>query len=403
MSTRGSASRDGYRAYGYLGDGADGDTIPLVPEFDRVSSSAPTLDAAQEERVERLMRVSPIISAHDHPTIRPADPADFVAYRRRGRDVTGYAGIASSGVDVFFDGMMNGTAFITSTSGWKWTDIVHDIGMRLCDLAHQDVIRPVFRVADIGELKATSRVGLVLALEAATPIENELDRLDVLFGLGVRSIGLTYSSANALGSGLAEESDAGLTHFGRAAVHRMNQLGLLIDLAHTGDRTSLDAIEASEHPVVISHAGARALWNSNRMKPDDVIKACCESGGVIGIEAAPHTTITRDRREHSLESVMEHFEYCANLVGIQHVAFGPDTHFGDHVAWHEAFAGALSVGEEPEDLVHPSVEFVDGIENPHEGLRNVARWLVGHGYDDAQIVSVLGGNLLRVIEQVWPS
>src|SRR5947209_7591255 len=100
------------------------------------------------------------------------------------------------------------------------------------------------------------------------------------------------------------------------------------------------------------------------MKPDPIFKACADKGGVIGIEAAPHTTLTEKHPRHSIESFMEHFEYIANLVGIDHVAFGPDTMFGDHVALHELFASQLSItasrGQQPTQLV----EYVDGIENP---------------------------------------
>jgi membrane dipeptidase len=126
-------------------------------------------------------------------------------------------------------------------------------------------------------------------------IENELDRIDILYGLGVRCLGIAYSEANALGSGLKEPHDGGLTSFGRRAVKRMNKLGIAIDISHSGDRTSMDTIEVSDKPIFITHAGARALWNSNRLKPDEVIKACAEKGGVIGIEAAPHTTITEKK------------------------------------------------------------------------------------------------------------
>src|SRR5262249_25637446 len=160
-------------------------------------------------------------------------------------------------------------------------------------------------------------------LEAATPIENELDRIDILYGFGVRQMGIAYSEANGLGSGLKEAHDGGLTVFGRRAVRRMNKLGIAIDVSHSGDRTCLDTFEHSEKPVVITHAGARGVWPTSRMKPDEVLKACAQSGGVLGLEAAPHTTLSPDHREHSLESVMDHFTYCVELMGIEHVAFGP--------------------------------------------------------------------------------
>ena len=115
--------------------------------------------------------------------------------------------------------------------------------MHLCDLAHQDFMVVCDGVRVIIAAHETQRLALVPTLESATPIKNELDRLDVLYGFGVRSMGVVYSEANALGSGLRETGDAGLTDFGRKAVRRMKELGILIDAAHCGDQTSLVIIE----------------------------------------------------------------------------------------------------------------------------------------------------------------
>ncbi|MGH2584625.1 MAG: dipeptidase, partial [Dehalococcoidia bacterium] len=198
-----------------------------------------------------------------------------------------------------------------------------------------------------------------------------------------------------------EARDGGLTDLGRQAVRRMNQLGIAIDISHSGDQTSLDTIEVSEKPIFITHAGARALWNTRRMKPDEVLTACATKGGVIGIEAAPHTTLTERHRRHSIESVMEHFEYVAGLTGIDHVAFGPDTMFGDHVALHNLFARQLSIAQAHGEHDFERVEFVDGIENPAEAFPNIVRWLVTHGYSDEDIAKAIGGNIMRVLDEVW--
>jgi membrane dipeptidase len=238
---------------------------------------------------------------------------------------------------------------------------------------------------------------MVPCIEGAAMIENELDRLDVLFGLGVRMCGIAYSESNQLGGGVKDPGDGGLTRFGLDAVRRMNRLGMAIDLSHTGDETARQVCEATERPVFLSHSGARALFSERKLKSDDLLKAVAETGGVIGIEASPHTTISPDHPRHSLESVMDHFEYCVDVMGIDHVGFGPDTFFGDHVALHRFYAGNLDTGEVGE---FEPVEYVEGLENPSE-FPNVIRWLVGRGYPDEQIAKVVGGNAIRALGEVW--
>lgn len=391
---------NGYRSYQYLVEGVDYQEFLFSRERDRVPSRAVKTTADEEQRVQRLLDSYVAVSLHDHPTRVPEDVSQIFEYRRQGRDVTAYEGLSVSGLDVVFDNLNDGTALIMSKMGWKWTDVLYDLGMRLSDFAHQDMVTVIYRYGDIARAKANEQVGIVLSLEAATPIENELDRLDILYGFGVRAMGLVYSESNALGSGLREAQDGGLTQFGRQAVRRMNQLGIVMDVSHTGDQTAVDAIELSEAPVFITHAGARALWNTPRMKPDYVIQACAEHGGVIGIEAAPHTTLTVAHPRHSIESYMEHFEYCANLVGLDHVGFGPDTMFGDHVGLHHAFARQLSIASAHSGVEFDEVEYVDGLENPADYI-NIIRWLVTHGYSDEDIGKAIGGNALRVLRAAW--
>src|SRR6266566_3366175 len=326
---------EGYKSFDYLEPGTDYREFKLAKELDRVPSRKVDVNDSQEERVWRLLDQNLAVSLHDHCFIVPEDFGDLAEYRRQGRDFTGYAGMAQSGLD------------------------------------------------------------------AATAIENEVDRLDILYGLGIRSSGIAYSEANTLGSGLREARDGGLTEFGRQAVRRMNKLGIAIDISHSGDQTSLDTIETSDKPIFATHAGARGLWNTKRMKPDEVLKALAAKGGVIGIEAAPHTTLTKKHPKHSIESFMEHFEYCADLMGIDHVAFGPDTLFGDHVGLHHYFAKQLSISAARGQVQFDEVEFVDGIENPAEAFPNIVRWMVKHDYSDGDIAKAIGGNVMRVLEEAW--
>jgi membrane dipeptidase len=392
---------DGYRSYSYLTPGQDYEVFELDKELGRLPEYDLSLSQDEADRTRRLLRDSLVISLHDHPQVFPRDMTQVRGYIRTGREHTGYEGLSRSGLTAVFDNMMDGTACVTSKFGWKWDDIIYDLGMRLSDIAHQDFVRIAHRVQDITDAHADGRVALVLSLEAATPIENEVDRLDILYGFGVRQMGIAYSESNTLGSGLKEPGDGGLTIFGRRAVERMNKLGIAVDVSHSSDQTCLDTYETSSKPVLITHAGARGLWDTPRMKPDEVLRGCAQTGGVIGIEAAPHTTLTEKHPQHSLESVMEHFEYCAELMGIEHVAFGPDTLYGDHVALHTAFADSLSLAQANAGPQFEHVPYVAGIENPTENFYNIIGWLVRHGYSDADIQAVIGGNILRVLNEVW--
>jgi membrane dipeptidase len=391
----------GYTAYSYLTAGEDFPAFELAPEFGRVPPYQAGLTGEQQQRAKRLLADSLVISLHDHPSRFPARMEETPDYYRTGRQHAGYAGLAASGMTVVFDNMMDGTACVTGNAPWRWEDVITDLGMRQADLAHQSHVITVRTMADIDQAHRSGRVGLVFGLEAATPIENEIDRLDVLYGLGLRQIGIAYSDANALGSGLAETSDGGLTAFGRRAVTRMNKLGLAIDVSHSSDRTALDTCEQSDRPVLITHAGARAVWDIPRMKPDAVLRAVAATGGVIGMSAAPHTTLSAAHPRHSIESVMDHFRYCADLVGLDHVAFGPDTLYGDHVALHRIFAPLLRIGSAMRGPAFDPVAYVDGLENPTENFANITGWLVSHGYRDDEIRAVLGGNIYRALQSTW--
>ena len=391
----------GYRSFQYLEPGVDYKPFKLAKEIGRVEPYVYPVSKDQELEVQRLLEENIIVSLHDHTSVFPEDISQIFEYVRQGREWTGYEGLSVSGIDVLFENFMDGTALITSSAGWKWTDVIHDIGIRYSDIAHQDMVFRAETIDDLYRAKREGRIAFVPTLEAATPIENELDRVDVLYGLGIRSMGITYSEANALGSGLREPNDGGLSQFGRQVVRRMNKLGMTIDTAHCGDKTAAGVIECSEKPTLISHAGARGLWNTNRMKPDWVLVACAEKGGVIGVEAAPHTTLTQYHPQHSIESYMEHFEYIANLVGIDHVAFGPDTLFGDHVGLHHAFASQLSISSAHAGVEFDEVEYVQGLENPGEVFPNVVRWLVKHGHSHQDIAKAVGLNVLRVLNETW--
>ena len=393
---------NGYKSFGYLEAGRDYREFEFADPLQRVKPYRISLTDKQEQKVNEIMRDSIVISVHEHPVLFPKDMNEVFDYNREGRQFTPYEALSKSPLDGVFDNLMDGTCAITSKHGWKWNDVIYDLGMRLSDIAHQDYIVKCENVEDILSAYENGKLALIPTIEGAAMIENELDRIEILYGFGVRLMGITYSESNGLGSGLKEKDDGGLTVFGEQAVERMNKIGMAIDISHVGDKTSLDVIKKSTKPVFISHAGARSLWNSNRLKPDDVIKACADKGGLVGIEAAPHTTLTEKNKDHSIDSFMEHFEYIKDLVGIEHVTFGPDTLYGDHVGLHHAYAEHLSIkGSRSGGSSFEEVKYVKGLENPTEASINIIRWLVKHDYSKENIQKVIGGNTIKVLKEIW--
>ncbi|MET8388042.1 membrane dipeptidase, partial [Streptosporangium canum] len=186
----------GYRSFDYLEPHADFKVFDLAPEIDRVPAYDLGLSAEQSARVSRLLAEHMAISLHEHPKVLTADVTLLRDYNRTGRNTLGYEGLARSGMTALFDNFMNGTNCVTSEHGWKWDDVIYDLGLRFADIAKQDFVVLARTVEEIEKAKAGGQLALVAGLEAATMIENELDRLDILYGFGVRQIGIAYSQAN---------------------------------------------------------------------------------------------------------------------------------------------------------------------------------------------------------------
>jgi membrane dipeptidase len=379
----------GYESYDYLGDDADS-RVALPDSTQPAEPYEVELTDEQAARADALAAESLVVSLHDHPAYLPADVTERPDYLADGRVVTPYDAIAESPLDA---------VFVSPMGARTWDDAVKHLGMRRCDVAKSPLTTVAETVGDLRAAHETDRVAFVFGFETSTPVGDDLDRYDQLYGLGVRTFGITYSEANALGTGLAEPYQGGLTNFGHDAVERMNALGILVDCSHASDATTRDVCEASDDPVVLSHNGARELHPIGRLDPDDVLEAVADTGGVIGVQAAPHTTASPDHPRHSVESVVDHFDYLVELVGIDHVTFGPDAFYGDHVSLHlDLFEKDLS---QFPDWTETDIDGARGIDNPTEGWHNLVRELVKRGYDDDEVRKALGGNTLRVLEEVW--
>jgi len=288
-----------------------------------------------------------------------------------------------------------------------------------------DQVMPVQTMSDIETAKATGKVGLIYGFQNATAIEGDLRLLKAFHRLGVRIIQLTYMTANNIGVGCLEPRDAGLTLFGRAVVREMNRLGILVDLSHVGERSSLDAVEVSDKPVAITHACARGLVDHPRNKSDEVIRAVAARGGVMGITSLPDFVCQFDRGETpTLAHYLGQIDYVVNLVGVDHVGIGMDYVEGQSsdFVYGQNWGGAVTQAEavdllEIVDRLGAGQETsgaADGapaspravwprpyaISDSSEMVR-VTEGLLAHGYGEAEVRKILGGNWMRVFRQVW--
>jgi membrane dipeptidase len=232
-------------------------------------------------------------------------------------------------------------------------------------------------------------------------VPDELRYLRVFFQLGIRMMHLTYQRRNTIGDGSAEPANAGLSDFGRAVIAEMNRLGIIVDVAHSGWRTSLEAAQASKKPMVASHTTCAAVHKHIRSKPDEVGRAIAKSGGLIGICCIPQFLGGKG----DISAFLDHIEYAARHFGIDHVAIGTDISYTSQ----NAQAEDKKVPARPKsrtrwEALWPAETFVST-----PAARDSLAWtnwplftvgLVQRGFSDDDIQKILGGNMLRVARDV---
>jgi membrane dipeptidase len=256
-------------------------------------------------------------------------------------------------------------------------------------------------VADIREAKESGREAIVFGPQNSEFIGTDLDNLYVAYALGMRIMQLTYQRQNWVGSGCGEVEDSGISMFGRALIAEMDQIGVVVDLSHCGTKTSLQGMELSKNPAIFTHAHPAALNPHIRHKSDDVLKALADQGGVIGITAlsAFNADPEEPRVRQGLPAFAKNISYVAELVGVDHVGIGLDF---DETNTPEKYAA--------DKARHPELDLAFGwddkrifdlVDSSQE--MNVTRALVDAGFSDEEIMKILGGNFLRVLEQVWGS
>lgn len=254
---------------------------------------------------------------------------------------------------------------------------------------------------DIYIAKRENKIGVIIGFQSPSPINNNIEYLFLLYKLGVRSIQITYNERSLLGDGCLEEANAGLSRFGKKIIQEMNKSGILVDLGHCGERTTIEAIEYSKTPVIISHANPKAICPSPRNKADDILKCLAEHNGVIGVAFwAPIAYINPNTRP-VVDDIFAHIDHLVNRIGIDHVGIGSDLGEGESSeGWDETFLVGGGIYPEVTGMLGSwfclDNQYIDGLESVAY-FSKVGEVLYSHGYQEIDVNKILGGNFLRVL------
>ncbi len=267
---------------------------------------------------------------------------------------------------------------------------------------HPDVFARIRSAGDLDAARESERLGLILGFQDTTMFGSDIERVNLFYDLGVRITQLTYNQANRVGFGCLHPDDRGLTSFGRDVVARMNEIGMLVDLSHCGDRTTSDAIALSTQPVSITHSGCRTVFDHPRSKDDETLRAMAEGGGVVGIYMMPFLNAEGPAQT---EHFFQHVEHAVDVCGEDHVGVGSDNSITPTVADQAYLTALYAFADERARLGigaprEHEVLFVEGLNSPDRMLR-IAEGLLERGHSETRVEKIIGGNFRRLFGEVW--
>lgn len=323
--------------------------------------------------VERLLADSVVWDNHGCMPLRPEDERflpQLERYRKSGFDMIT--------LNVGFDTIDWQNSFSMLSLFRRW------LGQ------NSDKYIQVNSVTDIRLAKKTGRLGVCFDLEGGMALNGDINMVQLFYDLGVRWMLMAYNNNNILGGGCQDE-DTGLTEFGRQVIDEMNRVGMVVCCSHTGYRSAMEAMEHSKSPVIFSHSNPKSLWRHPRNIGDDMIRACAEADGVIGINGLGTFLGNNDI---SIENYVRHVDYIVQLVGPRHVGIALDYVFDQEEL-------AEYIKEHP-DVFPPEKGYSAGLEMvPPEQLTGIITALRKRGYSDADLRLIAGENHLRIAQKVW--
>jgi membrane dipeptidase len=254
----------------------------------------------------------------------------------------------------------------------------------------------VDKAADLDRAKRDGKIAVVLGLQNSEHFRTVAD-VKLFHQIGQRCSQLTYNTQNLLGSGSTERVDGGVTDFGAEIVKAMNDIGMLVDVSHCGDRTTLDAIALSQKPIAITHSNCRALVTHPRLKTDEAIKAMAAKGGVMGITGV--RMFVSAKEPTAVPQIADHIDHVVKLVGIEHVGIGSDADLNGYEDMPPDLYREMKAAYKASYAFREKID-TDGYDHPRK-IYDLTEELIRRNYSDANIAAVLGGNFRRLLGDVW--
>ena len=253
--------------------------------------------------------------------------------------------------------------------------------------------------SDVLKARKEGRTAIFFGFQNCSPIEDNIGLVEVCHQLGVRFMQLTYNNQSLLGTGCYEENDPGITRMGKQVIKEMNRVGLVVDMSHSAERSTLEAIEISERPIAITHANPTFWHPALRNKSDEVLKALGESGGMLGFSVYPHHL--KDGSNCTLESFCNMIADTADLMGINSIGIGTDLCQNQPDSVVEWMRNGTWTNDR--DYGEGSASFA-GFPDQPEWFRdnrhfvNIASGLLSKGFSNEDVELVMGKNWLNFFE-----
>ena len=265
---------------------------------------------------------------------------------------------------------------------------------------YSDLIIPGRSANDVRRAHAEGKTAIVFGFQNCSPIEDDIGLVEVCHQLGARFMQLSYNNQSLLATGCYEADDPGITRMGRQVIHEMNRVGLVIDMSHSAERSTLEAIEISERPIAITHANPASWHPALRNKSDTVLKALAESGGMLGLSLYPHHLNEGSRC--TLEDFCTMIARTAEVMGMEQIGFGsdlcqnqPDT----VVAWmrNGTWTRDTDFGEGSADA--PGFPDQPTWFRDNRDFKGIQAGMRAVGFSNTDIAKIGGGNWLSFFER----